>query len=232
MIGGIQGRRRANFLFFAAIQFVVLTTIAMRIYPGGTIADPTRSGYAFLGNFFSDLGATRAWSGRSNATCSALFGIALGTLGIAFIVFAGAWRAFAFRRGRARAAGIAAQVFGTLSGAAFLGVAVTPVNLHLDLHNTLVVAAFGLLLGYACCLTILWWRNDATVAQLVASVAYLVLVAVYVAVVMAAVRMGIATERGRSILIVSQKAIAYVSMVYIVYVTMVVRGRLAGPSPD
>src|SRR5438045_2679159 len=125
----ISARRRGDVLLFAALQFVVLTTIAMAIYPGG---------YRFTENFLSELGATRTWTGEPNHAGTVLFGIALGTLGVAAIGFAGAWRDFAFARGRARAVGLAGQLFGTASGEAFLAVAVTPVNLALDLHNTLV----------------------------------------------------------------------------------------------
>src|SRR5439155_11545077 len=126
-------------------QFVVLTAIAMQLYPGG---------YRFFMNFLSELGATRTWEGEPNHGGAVLFAIALGTLGIAMVAFAGAWRDFAFAKGRARVFGIAGQLFGTLSGGAFLAVAATPVNLALDVHNGMVVAAFGLLLGYVACLTV------------------------------------------------------------------------------
>src|SRR5262245_40923343 len=148
-----SARIRGGVLLYAALQFIVLTTIAMRVYAGGTVADQSSSGYDFFNNFFSDLGATYSWSGAPNRAASVLFGIALGSLGAAFVAFAGTWRAFAFARGRARAAGIAAQVFGTLSGTAFVVVALAPVNRAINVHNAAVVSAFGLLLGYAACMT-------------------------------------------------------------------------------
>jgi hypothetical protein len=49
MIGTV--RRRTQFLLYAAILFVLLTTIAMRVYPDG---------YKLTQNFFSDLGARHA----------------------------------------------------------------------------------------------------------------------------------------------------------------------------
>ncbi len=107
-------------MLYAALQFVVLTAIAMVVYGDG---------YRFSHNFLSELGATTTWSGTPNHAAAVLFGIALAGLGSAFVAFAGAWRAFAFARGRARGAGIASQLFGTASGTAFVAVAVTPVNL-------------------------------------------------------------------------------------------------------
>ena len=224
-----RAHRRATILLYAAIQFVALTAIAMAVYAGGTTADPWSSGYDFTGNFLSDLGATRAWSGAPNHASSILFGIALGSIGLAFIAFAGAWRAFAFTRGRAVIAGLAAQLFGTASGAAFVGVAVTPVNRALDLHNTFVLAAFGLLLCYAACMTLVWWRNGATRARVATSVAYLLLVCAYVAVVVVAVRAGVWTERGRILMVVSQKVIVGASMLYVAYLTLATRRQLQLP---
>jgi hypothetical protein len=217
-------RRRAAILRYAAIQFIALTALAMAMYAGGSFADPAASGYAFFDNFFSDLGATRSWSGAPNQASSVLFGIALGTMGIAFIAFAGTSRAFA---GPARRAAIAAQLFGTASGAAFVAVAVTPVDLALAVHNTFVGVAFGSLLGYAVSMTIVWWRARAGTAQLAGGIAYLVIVGGYVVVVFGVVGTGLVDSHGRMILIAAQKAIAYASMLYIGYVTTMMRRQIA-----
>ena len=71
--------KRAWFLRYAALQFVVLTAVAMHFYADG---------YHFTTNFFSELGMTTTWWGRPNHVSAALFSIALATLGIAFIAFA------------------------------------------------------------------------------------------------------------------------------------------------
>jgi len=215
-------RRRAGFQLYAAVQFVVLTTLAMRVYAGGTLWNPWSPGYDFSGNFLSELGATRAWSGHENHSSAALFAIALGTLGLAFVWFA-AWRGFAFGRKRDAAVGVAGQVFGTASGVAFAAVAVTPINLALQAHNVFVVAAFGLLLGYAACTTIVWAKNGGSLVQIAVSTLYVVVVLVYFVVVAIALRHGVVSERGHRELVVSQKAMAYVSMLYIGYVTIEVR---------
>lgn len=212
-----SAHRRANVLLYAALQFVALSTIAMCVYPDD---------YDFFARCLSDLGATRTWSGQPNHAAAALFGIALGTLGVAFVAFAGAWRAFAFVHGRARVVGVVGQLFGTISGIAFLAVAVTPIDRALELHNAFVIAAFALLLAYAVSMTIVWSRNGATWAQRVGCLAYVLLVAGYVAAVGVAVREGAGTEHGQRILIVSQKVVAYASMLYIVYLTFAIRGAL------
>ena len=222
-----QARRRAAWLFYAAVQFVVLTALAMHVYAGGKLTDPWAKGYDFSGNFLSELGATRSWAGQPNTASAALFTVALGSLGLALVLFSATWRAFAFDRGRARAAGIASQVLGTASGAAFFAVAVTPVNLALHAHNTFVVAAFALLLGYSAALTVVWAKNGATRVQLAASGSYVALVCVYVAVVIYAVTHGAGSARGLEIMVLSQKAIAYASMLFVGYLTFTTRRRLA-----
>jgi hypothetical protein len=211
-------RVRAAILLYAGLQFVVLIAAAMVLYPPG---------YRFTFHFLSELGATRSWEGDPNLTAAVLFSIALGSVGLAFGAFAGAWRAFAFARQRARAAGIAAQMFGTLSGAAFVAVASTPVNLHLDLHNMFVVGAFGFLFGYAACMALVIWRNGSSRAQLVTSVTYCLVTAAYACLVFYGASQGIGSARGRWILVVSQKAMAAASIAYLVYVTITTRRQLA-----
>jgi hypothetical protein len=62
---GLQGQAwRAAMLIYASVQFLLLTAIAMLVYPGGAVYEPDASRYLFFRNFFSDLGATVTPSGR------------------------------------------------------------------------------------------------------------------------------------------------------------------------
>lgn len=210
-------RLRASLLLGASLLFIALTTLAMGVY-----ADQ----YKFFGNFLSELGATRTWTNRPNHAAMVLFSAALAGLGVAFVAFASTWRAFSCTRTAVRVAGVTAQSFGTLSGLAFVGVAFSPVNLVLDLHNSLVVVAFALLLGYVIAMTVVWACNGAPRSLFVATGTYLVLVLVYFAVVAVAVDAGIDTQHGRELLVISQKCFAYVSMLLVVYVTVATRRLL------
>ena len=218
--------RLAGLLRYAAVQFVVLTALAMMLYTGGTWFDPTTEHYHFTGNFLSDLGMTHAFSGRANYASSALFCVALASVGAAVIAFAWAWRGFAFERERALVAGHAAAVLGTLSGLAFVGVAFTPFDLALYAHNSLVIAAFGLLMLYIATITFVMWRNGIAGGRLAANVAYLACVAGYVVLVVRGPRM--TTPHGHSIQVIGQKTIAYASMLHIVYLTTTIRRSLHG----
>jgi hypothetical protein len=213
--------RLAGLLRYAAIQFVVLTALAMVLYAGGTWFDPTTAHYHFTGNFLSDLGMTHAFSGRANYASSALFCIALATVGGTLVAFVWTWREFAFEHRRAAIAGHAAAVLGTLSGLAFVGVAFTPFDLALNAHNTLVIAAFGLLMLFVATITFVMWRNGISGARLAANLVYLACVAGYVALVLRGPRMS--TPHGHAVQVIGQKLIAYASMLHIVYLTTTIR---------
>src|SRR6266487_2457768 len=60
-------------LIAVGICFFLLTGIAMLLYPGGTMTDPHRHGYAFFSNFLSDLGRTSTPSGQDNLASRLLF---------------------------------------------------------------------------------------------------------------------------------------------------------------
>jgi hypothetical protein len=45
-----------RYVFVNCGLFVVLTVVAMFVYPGGTYTDGTTVGYNFFRNFFSELG--------------------------------------------------------------------------------------------------------------------------------------------------------------------------------
>ena len=71
------------------IQFIILTSIAMIFYKGGTYIDPSTSHYVFWNNYFSDLGRTVAHSGISNTFSFILFTVTLsiwGTFQIPFYI--------------------------------------------------------------------------------------------------------------------------------------------------
>lgn len=217
--------RIAGFLRFAAIEFVVLTACAMVLYAGGTWFDPQAPHYQLAGNFLSDLGMTRAFSGESNLVSSVLFGIALTSIGSALIAFAWTWRDFAFTTARAVIAGMASAMFGTLSGLCFIGVAFTPFDRLMMPHNLFVIAAFSLLLLYVLSLTIAMWRNAIGGLRLGANLAYLALVVGYMILILFGPRLD--TEAGHRTQVIGQKTIVYGSMLHVIYLTTSTRTAIA-----
>jgi hypothetical protein len=141
------------------------------------------------------------------------------------IVFAAAWRDYAFEHNRAHGLGVASQLCGTLSGLAFIGVAFTPIDRALDLHNALVVGAFVLLLAFAACTTVVWWRNAAPPSAIAAGALYAAMLAIYFAVAGWAVATDLSAHLG--VLVVGQKLVVYTSMAYVVFLTLTLRRRTA-----
>lgn len=210
--------RRAGWLRVAAIQFVVLTGCAMVAYAGGTWFDPDASRYELSHNFLSDLGMIHTFSGRANYAASALFAMALASLGAALIAFAWTWRDLG---DRAPWAGRISALLGTASGLGFVGVALTPFDWSFALHNAFVIGGFGLLGCYVGAITLVMWKNGITDGRIAANLAYLALLAGYGAHVAFGPRF--TTLDGHAHQVIAQKIVAYGSMIHILYLATVTR---------
>lgn len=153
-----MSRLRRIFGVVAAIcvLFVVFTTTAMFLYPGGIFLRPggagpmvTTHGYQFFLNFFSDLGRTRTPSGAVNYPSMVLFDGAMITIGIGAAAFFSAFaRYFATHETTlwGQRLNRAATWTGVLSAVFFAGVGLTPSNLVMPAHLVASQGAFYLLL--------------------------------------------------------------------------------------
>jgi hypothetical protein len=202
--------RRAEFLMAASALFVVLTVAAMAAYPGGALYDHESRGYLLFQNFFSDLGATKTYSGHSNTTSHVLFIIALVGVGLATIGFSTTWRVIAARRDAGRGFGGVAQAAAIVSGLGFIGIAITPWDRVLDAHNAFVKLAFGVLLVYILSLLSLQLRNGWPALFVAVNVTYLIVLAIYVLVLF--VGPGLGTKNGLEFQVAAQKIIVYGSI--------------------
>lgn len=112
-----SGRRATwggTLLFCCALQFVVLTIAAMCMYPGEAKYVLGVDHYLFFQNSFSDLGATRTHSGRSNLASEVLSVVALSAVGLGMIGSSSSWKVIAGKSRRGAGWGVAAQVFSIL----------------------------------------------------------------------------------------------------------------------
>ena len=131
----------------ACALFVLLTGLAMLVYPGGTALDDESVGYHFLLNFFSDLGRVHARNGAANPLASALFKGALSAAGAALAIFHIGlarllWRAAPRRSVGADCARVLGAVGGALAGVCFVGVAFETADVQPHWHAFSVVWAF------------------------------------------------------------------------------------------
>ncbi|MFX1304807.1 MAG: hypothetical protein ACFE9X_15745 [Promethearchaeota archaeon] len=126
-----------------SVQFIILTSIAMFFYTGGTYVDPTTTNYQFLYNVFSDLGRTIAHSGNSNRIAFILFFITLSIWGFLQIPFFITFT-FLFKQSKnLRILSYIGSLLGIIAGICYIGIAFTPSNLLYQIHDFFVIAAFS-----------------------------------------------------------------------------------------
>lgn len=133
-------------IIIGCLLFILLTTIGMFTFPGGTNTNPNLRSYSFTQNFFSDLGRVHTRSGADNTASRILFMVALSLAGAALIVFFLAFTQF-FRRPRwVQAFSLLGTLLGIAAGVCFVGIAFTPADVNGPLHGQFVVWAFRLFL--------------------------------------------------------------------------------------
>ncbi|KFN41423.1 hypothetical protein [Arenimonas oryziterrae] len=216
----------SGLMLFASVQFVVLTLLAMWVYPGGAKFDLASDHYLFFGNFFSDLGATHTYAGHRNFWSMALFVVAATVNGLALMRFGNAWRAVYARRRHARGAGQLSQASLVVSGVCFIGIAATPWDHLLSAHMNFVHAAFSLLLVYVVSLIVLQAQNRWPRRYIALNVLYLMVLAGYV--LMLFMGPTLETAAGLGAQVVAQKIIVYSSVFNIGVQALGVRGHLTG----
>jgi hypothetical membrane protein len=136
------------------ILFVVLTVVAMLFYPGGTLTDPTTSGYSFVTNYFSDLGLTWTHARLPNTVSAILFITALTMAGGGLILFFLAFPRFFTGSRSGKLFSALGSTFGVIAGICFVGVAFTPANLYLGTHIAVMMWAFRTFAVAVICYTI------------------------------------------------------------------------------
>ncbi len=195
---------------------MVLTLLAMLFYPGGTLYDASTAGYSFFGNFFSELGLTVTYYGKSNAVSAVIFTFSLTVLGIGIAAFFAVTQYIvgAARSGRATAR--AGAVFGIAAGLAFIGVAATPANRLLGMHVAFLCIAFpAVMIAAALHSAALFLAGPHLRRFAETHVAAAVLMAGYL--MLAAFGPGLKTAYGVRFQAAAQKAAVYPAIAFIIY---------------
>jgi hypothetical protein len=207
------GREKWPFRFgiFACLQFVVVTIVAMGIYPGGTMVEPSNRGYSFFRSFFSELGMTVTSGGRPNLPSAILFIIALTVAGAGLIVFYLATPRFFQQPRLARVLSVVGSILGVVSGGAYIGIAWTPANLFEEAHTHFVLLAFRSFLVVVVCYAVAIFVNKAYPNRYgVVYVLFAALLAGYIWLLTQGP--GLETERGIVIQATGQKVIVYAAI--------------------
>jgi hypothetical protein len=115
----------------------------MLFYPGGTMTDPTASGYSFFANVLSELGMTETHAGQPNMVSMVLFTIALSLTGAGLAAFFLAFRQFFVVSRSGRILSGIGSASGIVCAICLIGAAFTPIDVQKQWHFTLVTCAFG-----------------------------------------------------------------------------------------
>jgi len=200
--------RASYVLLLGGIQYLVLSTIAMALYPGGTKYDPTTNGYLFWNNMISDMGRTVAHDGEPNTTSCALFITAMCILAVAFVPFyISLSKQFSGNTRINRFACIAA-LLGIGTGVLLALAASFPQDLFPQLHLRLAQLSFVALVPS---IVIYWWlmRGDARFPCPCAKV-FLALAII----ILSGIGVTIASGSGIDVVIVTVQATTQKIMVY------------------
>ncbi len=137
----------------SSILFIILTTIAMFLYPGGYSIEGVKvfvDRYYFNLNFFSDLGMLVTETFQYNYASALLFCVALSIEGIAFLLYAISLPSY-FQKGTIQFRfAVVSAFFAVISAIGYIGVAFTPWDILLGPHVLFVFIAFPVSLGYSC----------------------------------------------------------------------------------
>ena len=212
------------------VLFVVLTLVAMLFYAGGTLVDPTTTGYSFLTNYFSDLGLTWSHARQQNTVSAVLFISALTMAGTGLILFFLAFPRFFASSRWGKLLSVIGSAFGIVSGLCFVGVALTPANLVLEAHLAIMMWSFRAFTVAVICYTIAIFRQpDYPNVFGFIFVAFAVLLVLYVLLLI--VGPPYDSPEGITIQAVGQKTIVYASVTSI-FIQAYGAKKLAGESLD
>ena len=146
-------------MILGQVLFVILVSLAMIFYAGGTRDNTALLGYSFWGNTLSDSGRTIAWSGALNITSMVFLSTALIVFAIFFTPFY-LILAKLFSEGKIeKYASKIGSILGVIFSLSYIGIAFTPADILYTPHMIFV------LIGYICafvmsvCFTIAFFKN-------------------------------------------------------------------------
>jgi hypothetical membrane protein len=131
-----------TFVIIGCVQYIVFLFVAMLFYAGGTANDPSVQGYTFWGNYISDLGRTKAHSGKSNTISMIIFTITEIILGVSLIPFFLALPSLFEEIKQEKILGTIGSFFGVIFSICLIGIAFTPVDIMFRPHMIFVIVGY------------------------------------------------------------------------------------------
>ncbi len=139
-----------NLSFISGILFLVLSSLAMFFYSGGSMInnpknpmyDTSNNGYSHIYNFFSDLGLLYSWSGEYNIISVIFFNLALLSVAVELIIFYYAFHLLIKKDKSLRFLSTIGYLIAIISAFGFVMVGFTPSDQYHSYHMFAVNLAF------------------------------------------------------------------------------------------
>jgi len=144
---------------FAIGIFILLNTLAISMYTGGTYLNNSNPGYSMGFNFLSDLGRTISFSNNNNLISSLLFNVSLILAGIVFVMFFYKVQ-YVFQKEQSQFFIRLGTISGICGGFSLAGVGITPSDLYLNLHIIFATWIFRFFLIAAFSYSITIWKSS------------------------------------------------------------------------
>ncbi len=208
MMSLFRSRRTFDLVLTGCGLLIILAIIAMFFYPGGTMVDDSTISYSFSHNFFSELGFLNAHSHQPGLGILVHFCTIYGR-SWAGGLFPGISRFFQTEQ-ISRWLAALGSLFGLLSSGCFIGIALTPADIYLDLRKKFALWAFRLFPAAVLFYTIAMFRVGSPCPYSCVFVVFFGLLTAYILLLELGPK--IETYNGMVIQAVGQKIIAYASI--------------------
>ena len=177
------------FEIFGCIVYVILIFLAMLFYPGGTYSAPDAPGYSFWENWLSDLGMTKAYSGKNNLVSMLLLTIALTFWGVSLIPFFLALRSL-FTEGKLeKILGNIGFLLGVIAAIGLIGIAFTPTDILGGPHILFVYIGYSALLHLGIIYSIALFKSERLPMQ------YAIIFLIWTIIYMNTITMGVVGQK-------------------------------------
>ena len=160
------------------IYFIIVNSIAIYLFPGGSLYDSALTSYSFSENFFSDLGVYETVRGEQNFLSSYLFNSTMAVMGLTCLSYFFVPRLFRSNK-YAYICSLIGSAISIISGLCFLGVGVTPADLYFHQHVFFVIVGFRLMVPALIFMTLAFFLSPASNRYAAASILFLLSITVY-----------------------------------------------------
>ncbi|MBD3197768.1 MAG: hypothetical protein GF317_22140 [Candidatus Lokiarchaeota archaeon] len=201
-----------NLVMIGVLLFIVLTFLAMILYPGGAQFYPSTQSYSFIHNYFSDLGGLNAHNGESNLISASLFLSSLFIIGICviplFIIFP-----FIFNHGIVeKYFSIIATTIGLVASIAYIGIGITPYDVFSYQHNIFVSIAFTCAFIFLIVYTVFVFFNH-HISNFFGYINFLYIIAITLNSIVLLLYFDYETPQEYMILVIAQKIVVYSELI-------------------